>query len=264
MPGLYKLAGNATDSNTLGPLVLHATASGADPTDVVFQVVAFNPQDAVRLGLTAFPNVATGNAGAVITSGTGTAQLSTTSGVALANATQIGGQTASASGTITFPAATLASTNNLTGGTVAVATTCTNLTNAPTAGDFTASMKTSLNAATPAVTVSDKTGFLLASSQAFNNSGTQATVTNLVNAPTAGDLTAAMKTSVQTAATLATPACASVTGAVGTVDAAVAAIKAKTDQFRFTVTNEVDANTKYMNDTPVIGHGATGDGWRGH
>lgn len=40
-------------------------------------------------------------------------------------------------------------------------TTVTNLTNAPGAGDFTATMKTSLNNATPAVTVSDKTGFSL-------------------------------------------------------------------------------------------------------
>lgn len=39
----------------------------------------------------------------------------------------------------------------------------TSLTNAPTAGDFTAAMKTSLNAATPAATVSDKTGFSLTS-----------------------------------------------------------------------------------------------------
>ncbi len=52
-------------------------------------------------------------------------------------------------------------TVNLSGTTVSVATTATNLTNAPTAGDFTAAMKTSLNAATPAVTVSDKTGFVL-------------------------------------------------------------------------------------------------------
>lgn len=41
--------------------------------------------------------------------------------------------------------------------------TATNLTNAPTNGDFTATMKTSLNAATPSVTVSDKTGFSLTS-----------------------------------------------------------------------------------------------------
>lgn len=32
--GWYKLAGNATDSNTVGPLTLHATATGADPADL--------------------------------------------------------------------------------------------------------------------------------------------------------------------------------------------------------------------------------------
>lgn len=52
----------------------------------------------------------------------------------------------------------LATPTNITAGTI---TTVTNLTNAPTAGDFTATMKTSLNAATPVVTVSDKTGFSL-------------------------------------------------------------------------------------------------------
>lgn len=41
------------------------------------------------------------------------------------NATQVGGQTASASGTITFPAATLASTTNITAGTVTTATNVT-------------------------------------------------------------------------------------------------------------------------------------------
>lgn len=59
----------------------------------------------------------------------------------------------------TFPT-TVASTTNITAG---VITTVTNLTNAPTSGDFTATMKTSLNAATPSVTISDKTGFSLAS-----------------------------------------------------------------------------------------------------
>jgi hypothetical protein len=51
--------------------------------------------------------------------------------------------------------------------------------------------------------------------------GTLATVTNLTNAPTAGDLTATMKTSVTTAATAATPTAAAVTGAVGSVTAGV-------------------------------------------
>jgi hypothetical protein len=56
-----------------------------------------------------------------------------------------------------FPGS-VASPTNITAG---VITTVTNLTNAPTAGDFTATMKTSLNSATPAVTVSNKTGFSL-------------------------------------------------------------------------------------------------------
>lgn len=47
---------------------------------------------------------------------------------------------------VTFPA-TVASPTNITAG---VITTVTNLTNAPTVGDFTAVMKTSLNSATPA------------------------------------------------------------------------------------------------------------------
>lgn len=62
-------------------------------------------------------------------------------------------------GTITFPTtATLASTTNITAGTI---TTTTNLTNAPTAGDLTATMKTSVQtAADAAITASAKTGSL--------------------------------------------------------------------------------------------------------
>lgn len=45
--------------------------------------------------------------------------------------------------------------------------------------------------------------------------GTITTVTNLTNAPTAGDLTTTMKTSVRTEATAATPTAAAVTGNVG-------------------------------------------------
>lgn len=44
--GWYKVAGNATDTNTLGPLALHATASLCDPTDlIVANIVAYDPQD---------------------------------------------------------------------------------------------------------------------------------------------------------------------------------------------------------------------------
>lgn len=89
--GWYKVAGNATDTGTSGPLILHATGTGADPTDTLFEVVAYDPQDTVRLGLTAMPNVASGSAGAIVTSGTGTAQISVASGlVTLAGVTHTG------------------------------------------------------------------------------------------------------------------------------------------------------------------------------
>lgn len=64
--GWYKVAANATDTNTLGSLILHATGSGADPCDVFNEVVAFDPDDTVRLGLTALPNAAAAAAGGLI------------------------------------------------------------------------------------------------------------------------------------------------------------------------------------------------------
>lgn len=45
--GWYKVAGNATDTNALGQLLLHASAAGADPTDDRYEVVAFDPQAAL-------------------------------------------------------------------------------------------------------------------------------------------------------------------------------------------------------------------------
>lgn len=64
---------------------------------------------------------------------------------------------------IASPAATM--DHGILVDTVTTATTATNLTNAPTSGDLTATMKTSVTTAasssTPSVTVSDKTGFSL-------------------------------------------------------------------------------------------------------
>lgn len=41
--GWYQVAANATDAGTLGPVTLHATASGCDPSDDEFLVVNYNP-----------------------------------------------------------------------------------------------------------------------------------------------------------------------------------------------------------------------------
>jgi hypothetical protein len=83
--GWYKIAGNATDADTLGPLLLHATATGADPTDDRFDVVAYDPQSATNLGLTALPGATAGANGGLFLSGAnaGPVAISTNSGNAL-------------------------------------------------------------------------------------------------------------------------------------------------------------------------------------
>lgn len=41
--GWYALAGHATDRNTLGELIIHAEAPGADPVDERYEIVAYDP-----------------------------------------------------------------------------------------------------------------------------------------------------------------------------------------------------------------------------
>jgi len=41
--GVYSLAGNATDRETLGELMIHASASGADPVDMKVLIVSYDP-----------------------------------------------------------------------------------------------------------------------------------------------------------------------------------------------------------------------------
>ena len=78
-------------------------ATNAAETDVVIPLRDLDPFDAVRAGLTALPNVASGSAGAIITSGTGTAQLNVSGGTAAADMVKIAGQTVTAASAVTFP-----------------------------------------------------------------------------------------------------------------------------------------------------------------
>ncbi len=54
-----------------------------------------------------------------------------------------------------------------------------------------------------------------------------------------------------------------VTASLSALTTAVAAIKTKTDSLAFTVAGRVDANTRSMNSTPVLGVGTALDKWRG-
>lgn len=82
MPGVYELglpdAGQATGSETVTYMLKGATNMA--PLALEAQLVAFDPQDAVHLGLSAIPNTAVTTNGSLITSGTGADQLSVATG----------------------------------------------------------------------------------------------------------------------------------------------------------------------------------------
>ncbi len=244
MPGLYQLGipDAALASGSKYVIIMLKGAANMAPVVLEIELTAWDNMDATRGGLSALPNAnAAANGGlptvdannaVKVQSGTGSNQISLSSGlVTLAGVTHTGAVIPTvttvnglASGVITatsiaadaitaakiadgaIDAATfaagainaaaiatdaitaakiaadaigaselaadavaeiqsgLATPTNITAGTI---TTVTNLTNAPTSGDFTATMKTSIttaaSSATPSVTVSDKTGFRLSS-----------------------------------------------------------------------------------------------------
>src|SRR5690348_11570685 len=72
--GWYEVAANATDTNTLGPILLHATAASADPSDIlVAEIVAYDPQSATNLGLSGLSTANPGAAGGLQIAGSNAA-----------------------------------------------------------------------------------------------------------------------------------------------------------------------------------------------
>lgn len=211
--GWYKVAGNATDTNTLGPLLLHATAASGDPTDTSFEVVAFNPQDAVHLGLTALPNTAVTTNGSLLTSGTGTDQISVSAGKVLLQATQSG---------VTIPTVTTV-TNQLTAAAIA-----TGVWQDATAGDFTTASSIGKSLYTSGVVPGGTNGLFIAGTNA-------ATAVNIT-----GNLTGNVTGSV-----------GSVTGNVGGSVASVTAITTSGGKISGVVL--VDTLTTYTGNTPQTG-----------
>ncbi len=135
--------------------------------------------------------------------------------------------------------------------TQAAVTTVTNLTNAPGAGDFTATMKTSLNAATPAVTVTDKTGFALTSAYDPAKTAAQAgdamALTSGERTTLTGVIWAAASRTLTSFGTLAADAAAAVWGSVTRTLSA----------FGFTVTTDVSSTVTTNLDATVSSRLAT-------
>lgn len=192
----------------------------------------------------------------------------------------------------TFPAGTVANTTNITAGTI---TTVTNLTNAATAGDFTAAMKTSLNAATPASVVGavgSVTGNVGGNVTGSVGSvvGAVGSVTGNVGGTVAGMTAAGWATAftVDSTKTYADAVAGSVVKEIadnaggasltvqdivdgvfnevagvhtGIVATGIPAIKTQTDKLTFTVPSTLDVNIQYVNDVQVNGVGTALNPW---
>lgn len=131
MPGWYQFcppnAALASGAKSCAFLLKGATNMAPVPIEV--QLVAVNPDDAVRMGMTALPNAAAEAAGGLYTRGTGAGQIAQdANGNVRVNVDTIKTNAVVNGGTITFPTnSTLASTTNITGGTVTTATNVTNV-----------------------------------------------------------------------------------------------------------------------------------------
>lgn len=146
-------------------------------------------------------------------------------------------QSVTAGAGVTFPA-TIASTTNITAGTI---TTVTNLTNAPTNGDFTAVMKTSIGTAVAASAVASVTGNV-----GGNVVGSVGSVVGAV-----GSVTGAVGSVTGNVG-------GNVAGSVGSVTGNVGGNVAGSVN---SVTQQVSANITAVNGTTVNGDGSPGNTW---
>ena len=176
MPGLYQFGiPNAAIAAGATQVTFYFQATGMVPVVLVIELasVADYPANVQQLLGTAVSTPATAGILDVNIKNIANSAVSTSAAQFGVNAVQVGG--------------------NVPGS--ATIGTVTNLTNAPTAGDLTSTMKSSVTAAVP--TVAEIQSGLATPTNITG--GTITTVTNLTNAPTAGDFTSTMKTSLNAA-----------------------------------------------------------------
>ena len=179
--GIYSAVFDATDTDTLGSMLIFVGATGSIGVRIEIAVVPANVYDSLfgadllQVDLTqilgAAVSTSTAQIGAnsvqqggtaqtgrdlgasvLLSPGTGTGQVDITSGVIKSNLVQILGTALTE--TAGYIAAAFKQFFNIAAptGTVNLTPACTNLTNAPTAGDLTATMKTSVTTAATAAT----------------------------------------------------------------------------------------------------------------
>ena len=189
MPGVYEI-GIPNAAVASGAQSVAFVLQGAANMEVIpwqYELDAVNYQDGVHFGLTALPNTAVTTNASLLTSGTGTDQVSVSSGKVLLQATQTG---------VTIPTVTTV-TNQLTGSAIA-----TSVWQDTTAGDFTVSgsIGKSLSPATLGTAPGAAGGLFIAGTNAAT------TITTALTTTFTGNLTGSVS---------------SVTGAVGSVTGSI-------------------------------------------
>lgn len=168
MVGWYRFDIPNTNISTGRSVGIHFQgASGMAPLPLEIELTGWDNQDAVHGGFSCLPNTAVTTNASLLTSGTGTDQVSVASG--RIDAGKILGTAISTPATAGILDVNVKNMNNVAGtpittikavqglATDGVIPTATNLTNAPTSGDFTAVMKTSIGTAVAASAVASVT-----------------------------------------------------------------------------------------------------------
>jgi len=239
MPGLYELGipDAALASGATWVIIMLKGATNMAPVVLEIELLATDNQDAVRMGLTALPNASAAANGGLPTvdannavklqSGTGANQISLSSGlVTLAGVTHTGAVIPTV--TTTTTATNVTTVNGLASGVITATSIAADAITAAKIADgaidaatFAAGAINAAAIATDAITAAKIAADAIGASELAADAvaeiqsglatptnitaGTITTVTNLTNAPTNGDFTATMKTSITTAATAATP-----------------------------------------------------------
>lgn len=99
--GQYYYEFTAGEVDTLGWIAVNIEkVSVTRDYNSVVQVQAYDPFDVVRLGLTSLPNIASGSAGGLLTSGTGTSQLNVSAGNVAGSVASVVGAVGSVTGAV--------------------------------------------------------------------------------------------------------------------------------------------------------------------
>lgn len=231
MPGLYELGipDAALASGATWVVIMLFGVTNMAPVTLEIELTSVDNQDSVRMGLTALPNANAASSNGLLTSGTGSNQLSTSSGlVTLAGVTHTGATIPTV--TTTTTATNVTTVNGLASGVITATSIAADAITAAKIADgaidaatFAAGAINAAAIATDAITAAKIAADAIGASELAADAvaeiqsglatptnitaGTITTVTNLTNAPTNGDFTATMKSSitanVPTAATIA-------------------------------------------------------------